>query len=696
MLKASFPKLIKDLLAFASKLTETFRRLASHQSYSAAFSKDLFEFLAAYDAFYSKFDAWKRRDTDRVIDHLVAHWIDLERLWLSVKDQPHADDMWSEKIDRQQRDIQEKLRKLAGQAGLERLAEARRNAISRTPDDDAVMAESRSPSPSPHSGASSPRVPSTPIGSSSPTNLHTVDDMSSSPKTFPSSLERWAQQRKKDSVTNSRRSSPAPGTAGPSSRERAVPEIHPSEGQEVRDRATSSSPVPDVSSPRASARVNEEFNALFKGFGHGGMSNEALAHEVLLDPDFKLKPPKRTDLEERIHLMTRKAFFDQVRDDFNSKIFGHLLPLIKDIKEGLLSLVSEKGSIHREIDASLDLVLIQQQVSRNSADIKRYILFVIEKMLQLCAPIRDQEIRNLRDVLDADAVGAIEGVLSTLEHMKLDLANYRLTELRPYLAKEAVTYERNKFAFALNRVDVTLERTRQWLNSAAQSLQSVAASRNPEGIEVMPHTAIRFEDVFVEGLMTLVFSRTAVSRETVPETMLLDVERLFAFQNDAQAVTVIASLVMLCKNVVTELRTDETGVKILSKTISVLLDGGAEGVTTDHLGLQVVSSMRSFLQSKGKSLSQEQEGVLKQMVEKTLSYRDAVFNLIARRIQEKVRQQLQTGMFPRQTLVSSGLDCVAEELEKLSRKIYMLGKHNKEVFSPYYDEIIRESLGLLG
>ncbi|KAJ3337150.1 hypothetical protein HDU93_001531 [Gonapodya sp. JEL0774] len=344
------------------------------------------------------------------------------------------------------------------------------------------------------------------------------------------------------------------------------------------------------------------------------------------------------------------------------------------------------------MDETLDLDLIRQEAMRSSPDVLRYIDYVIDMMLKLCAPFRDPAIRELKGLLKSDPVGAIEGILKMSDDMKLDLANYRLSEIRPHLAKSAVLYERSKFADALSRGDVSLDRTREWLGNAVQSLRSVAASRNPEGIETMPHTAIRFEDVFVEGLLSLIFSQNAVDRTTVPETMLLDVERLFGFQNDAQLVAVIASLIMLSKNIVPELRTEEKGVKMLTDTLTVLLDATAEGVTTEHLSLQLISSMNKFLESKHKVLLSEQEKLVKQMVEKTLSYRDAVFSLISRRVQDKVRQQLQSGMFPKQTLASSGLDCVAELLEKFSRKTFFLARHNKEVFSPYYDDIIRELL----
>jgi len=85
--------------------------------------------------------------------------------------------------------------------------------------------------------------------------------------------------------------------------------------------------------------------------------------------------------------------------------------------------------------------------------------------------------------------------------------------------------------------------------------------------------------------------------------------------------------------------------------------------------------------------------MVRTMVEKTLSYKDTVYLLLNRRIVSSIRQQLNNGRFRRDSLSSSGLDVVQGQLEKLSKRVFLLAKHNRSVYAPWYDEIIRDSLG---
>lgn len=345
-------------------------------------------------------------------------------------------------------------------------------------------------------------------------------------------------------------------------------------------------------------------------------------------------------------------------------------------------MVSERGKLAENIKEVLDVDHIKQQIDNNAFDIVRCLGYITAKMLQLCAPIRDSAIRSIAQ--SADLADAFERVLSILEDMKMDLANYRLQSLRPVLQKQAVEYERTKFDNALAVGDVTLDRTDVWLRAAVQSRESVNASRNPENIQSLDHR-ISYEDAYNDALLNLVFSTTAISRATLVETLLLDAERLFGFQNEAQAIAIVASLVMLSKNIVRELRDNRSAISKLKETLFILLKD--KDTTIDNLSVQVIATLNASLGST-QNLTPEQETLIRTMVEKTLAYRDPVFSLVSRRIQAAIRYQLEKGQFRRESLASAGLDSVGTELETLSRKICLLAKHNKDVYAKHYDELL--------
>lgn len=63
------------------------------------------------------------------------------------------------------------------------------------------------------------------------------------------------------------------------------------------------------------------------------LSNEQLARELARNPDFQLKPKKKSQLEEQISKIAKAAFFDRAREEFSKGIYTNFVPsLLQDIK----------------------------------------------------------------------------------------------------------------------------------------------------------------------------------------------------------------------------------------------------------------------------------------------------------------------------------------------------------------------------
>ncbi|KAI9092367.1 T-complex 11 [Phlyctochytrium arcticum] len=410
-----------------------------------------------------------------------------------------------------------------------------------------------------------------------------------------------------------------------------------------------------------------------------------------MDPDFSLKPAKRSPLEEQVRTMARRSFFDSVRQDFANNDFARHVPVfIEEIRDSLLAMMSGKSKHAENIKEVLDVALIRQQIDNKTFDILGCLSYITQKMLQLCAPIRDAAIRAI--VSSADLGTAFEKILDILEDMKLDLANYRLQALRPVLQQQAVEYEQTKFNEALASGVVSLVKTKAWLEAAVASLKAINAARNPENIQ-LPQNRVGYEEAYNEALLGLIFSNTPVSPADMAETMLLDADRLFGFQNEAQATTIVAALVMLSKNAVRELREHRPGLTKLKETLFILLQD--KGTNVDNLALHIIQTINESLARPGQTqpkISSEQETLIRNMVEKTLSYKDPVFSLLNRRIQTAIKYQLEKGQFKSESLASHGLDCVEKELQELSVRICRLAKHNKEVYAKHYDDILSKTV----
>lgn len=419
---------------------------------------------------------------------------------------------------------------------------------------------------------------------------------------------------------------------------------------------------------------------VFSEFG-SAMTNEALAHELIMNPDFELSSDPNS-IEQKVRTMAKKAFFNKIREELEAKQFSWVTGIVTDIKKQILDMLTTKGKLFVEITESLDAQLIQQQVEKNVFDFTQFVDFVTTRMLQLCAPIRDAEIRHIKEL--PDIVSQLESILTILDDMKLDLANFRLRSLRPHLLKQASEYEQNKFKAALEAKAITLDKTAKWLEDASKKTEDEAAARNPEKVDI-PDNRPRFDAIYFNALLSLFFSPEFHPREQLAETLMMDSDRILSYQNEAQAITVVASLLMLTKNFVPEIRDEVAALKKLKAGLFSLLQEA--NTTVPVLSAHIVENVNAVLSRFGKSATEQQEQMIAAMVDKTLSFKDTVYMLLNRRLMQSIRAHLVSGKLKKEA-ANSGLDGVQEELATLSTKIFLLAQYNREVFAQWYDEIL--------
>lgn len=414
----------------------------------------------------------------------------------------------------------------------------------------------------------------------------------------------------------------------------------------------------------------------------GLLTNYQLAHELILDPEFKLSKQEEpmNDLQKRVRMMAEKAFFDKVAQDIQE---GHpelsLPSLINDVKTRLLALVRPGTSMYNSIDEAMDVGLMEQQMKKHSFDITGILNYVIDMMSKMCAPVRDAEIQALQSL---EAIEQIKRILNLLEEMSLDLANFRLRSLRPHLMTIAVEYEREQFASLLNNGDIQLVRTKAWLNESTDKLCQVAAQRNPEGIRPEKNNKPTHDAVFEEAFISLLLQPKVIeSREDLPETLFLDVRRMSEFQNEIQAITIVGSLLMLARNFGGT--SNPTTLSQLGNRLFTMLEDPTTSI--ENLSTEIVERA---------SVSVTRKEMIRTMVEKTISHSDTVYSLLSRRIGTILKSTIQNNKFVTDAVLSSnGLQHVRSQLQSIAHKVLAMTHHHRKVFSIHYDDIITEALG---
>lgn len=251
--------------------------------------------LTNWTSFYAAFEMWKTQDSRKLVEGMVAHWLELERLWLSVKDQVDADVQWRPRVEEQQKQILDKLTKF-GPTALERLQEEQAKLRAEV---FAQLELREQEEEFIENGAISASA------SANPTAI-----LSTSPSAFPA-----GRFMRKNTV--------APSIALPKTDAAAA----------SNDSVQSLDPFVDPKLPPTPSG-ERDVQQVVSEFGQQ-LTNEQLAHELIMDPDFQLKPKKRSPLEEQVRAMAMAAFWDDVRNEFAAGRFEYAGKLVGDAKQVL-------------------------------------------------------------------------------------------------------------------------------------------------------------------------------------------------------------------------------------------------------------------------------------------------------------------------------------------------------------------------
>ncbi|EGW07263.1 T-complex protein 11-like protein 2 [Cricetulus griseus] len=129
------------------------------------------------------------------------------------------------------------------------------------------------------------------------------------------------------------------------------------------------------------------------------LSDMTLAHEIAVNENFQLK---QTALPEN-----RLSFLSNVETLGVSNIpprqYGDVVIL--------LSFLTGGNRLHNQICEVLDIDLIRQQAEHSAVDIQGLANYVINIMGKMCAPVRDEDIRELK------ATTNIVEMLRFIEHL---------------------------------------------------------------------------------------------------------------------------------------------------------------------------------------------------------------------------------------------------------------------------------------
>uniref|UniRef100_A0A8C5D6L9 T-complex 11, testis-specific-like 1 n=1 Tax=Gouania willdenowi TaxID=441366 RepID=A0A8C5D6L9_GOUWI len=425
-----------------------------------------------------------------------------------------------------------------------------------------------------------------------------------------------------------------------------------------------------------------------------GVTNMALAHEIVVNQDFQVKPTVLPEgsLPHRVKEMMLKAFWDGLEDQLKQEppLYEHAIKLLAEIKETLLSfLMRGHGPLHSRIDEVLDLPLIQQQAENGALDIGGLSQFVVEMMGSLCAPCRDKDIKKLKEI--TDIVPLFKDIFSVLDLMKVDMANFALSSIKPHLLQQSVEYERNKFQEFLEKQPNALDYTEKWLEDTRKYLRK----EDSGGCAAASSDSLLHLNVHNHAYLHLL--RWDHVSDPFPETVLMDQVRFQEMQQDIEKLVMLSSVLLISYTTTGEAISGLPGLmETLKNTVGVLLaDMHAPTFSTQEalliIGEKLCVELSQRLSQHGHApLSVDQTSSLKGRISAISQPDNTVRKLMDSRIQSYLLASLESSQHKTPPPLPGGLAPLSRELKELAVRFCRLVNFNKLVFSPFYQKIFQK------
>ncbi|KAH8251133.1 hypothetical protein KR038_005759 [Drosophila bunnanda] len=418
----------------------------------------------------------------------------------------------------------------------------------------------------------------------------------------------------------------------------------------------------------------DEVSSMFKD-----LRNMELAHEIALNPDFKLQQyePPSDSLEGAIKRSVHKAFWELLREQLERQPPSYdqairLLAEIKEIFPQLLSPNNERTVAH--INEVLDETVIQQQAERGLLDFRAYANFVINILSRSCCPARDEAVAKIREI--EDVVDTFRSILELMSLMKLDMANFMLTLARKEIAANSVEYEKQKFSKYMREYmgnGYSFPATEDWL-------QRHRAGSNTD-------------ETIYNAYMQLI---DYPADKEFPELLRIDKDRFAGLSWRAQRLILCASLISIAQSTPIISQRRENRLE-LSKQLDIIVQDvkNQEQVATaiDSCYEQIRAFVNQALEKEQlPAMNEADQAALKNQVLKLGNKASPVPSLMAKRLDGYVRVALRSnGSIPPPP---AGFVDYQEELVAFIASFRRLVSYNHAVFGEHFHRILNKTMAV--
>ena len=272
--------------------------------------------------------------------------------------------------------------------------------------------------------------------------------------------------------------------------------------------------------------------------------NRTLVHELAINREYRIEA--EDCLEQRGAL--NQLIFDAMRQDVavgNSDPW--VLAMAANIKGKLQRLLKQGNSMYTLIGEVLDTDVVARELQSGSFSYEKFFSFMATLLPRLCAPFRDAEVKVLTEnhLQNGDVVSRLQALLSFIDLMQLDYANFMLQQSAPELVKHAIPYEFQRFSEFMDETSDSLVATEDAWRVARNAVMTEAARRDPENVNLA--RARPTPDKIYAQMLVNVFT-SVDSSVAVPETLQLDSKRIARIRTDILRIVTTGAILLQSKN----------------------------------------------------------------------------------------------------------------------------------------------------
>ncbi|KAL0963003.1 hypothetical protein UPYG_G00348250 [Umbra pygmaea] len=432
------------------------------------------------------------------------------------------------------------------------------------------------------------------------------------------------------------------------------------------------------------------------------LSDLTIAHEIIVNREFHVEQPQlpQNSLVKHVKDIVHKAFWDSLESELNNDPpeYKHAIKLLEEIREILLSFLSLGANrLRTQILEVLDMDLIGQQADKEVVDIQGLASYIITIMGKLCAPIRDEEVKRLRES-PGNVVSMFKDIFRVLDLMKMDMVNFTIQNLRPELQRHSVEYERAKFQTILEKTPSALNHTTDWIKSSLEEvLFSMPTVKPPSGQEkggkALPSPLLVLNTGYIR-ILTWDYHK-----HRLPETLMTDEVRLRDIQRSLRLLQAVASVLLIVYSAIGGAISGLTALaERLKRMTSVLLEDMHSSDFNLLEALENVSNQiccelnKSLTERNYPTLTPDLQATLKGQITSINQENNPIRSLVEGRVQQYFRVLLATNPQVTPSLTPGGLTLIQPELTSLASTFVKLVNFNKQVYSPFYMLILKSLL----